>query len=234
MALLWRRQKTERLRSRFGPEYVRAVEDTGGQRNAEAALQARAARVRKYELRQLTANDQSRFTELWRQVQAKFVDDPRAAAQSADDLLGEVMSVRGYPAADLDQRLEDLSVDHGDAVQNYRVAREIVQKHARGDADTEDMRQAMIHYHTLFEDLLGGPATPQRAPETERPAMPESIESAPQRPQSETSNRPDAELTTASPRPGRGRPRRRPSSTSQLRERGSRRSRTSRTAFRRR
>jgi hypothetical protein len=167
LALLWRRQKTESLRSRFGPEYVRAVEDAGGQHKAEAALQTRAARVSKYDLRPLTAEDQRRFAESWRLVQAKFVDDPAAAAQAADDLLGEVMSVRGYPAADLDQRLEDLSVDHGDAVQNYRVARDIVQKHARGDAGTEDLRQAMIHYRTLFEDLLGEPATAARAPETE-------------------------------------------------------------------
>jgi FtsZ-interacting cell division protein ZipA len=166
-ALLWRRQTSERLRSRFGPEYVRAVEDAGGQRQAEAALQTRAARVRKYELRPLTAEDRDRFSESWRQVQAQFVDDPRAAAQSADDLLGEVMSLRGYPAADFGQRLEDLSVDHGDAVQNYRVARDIVQRNARGDAGTEDMRQAMIHYRTLFEDLLGEPAAAAQATETE-------------------------------------------------------------------
>jgi hypothetical protein len=167
LALLWRRQQTAQLQSRFGPEYVRAVEDAGGQREAEAALQTRAARVRKYDLRQLTAEDQRRFVESWQYVQAKFVDDPSAAAQSADDLLGEVMSARGYPAAALDQRLEDLSVDHGEAVQNYRVARDILQKHGRGDAGTEDLRQAMIHYRTLFEDLLGEPAAANSAPVTE-------------------------------------------------------------------
>jgi hypothetical protein len=165
LALLWRNQSSARLRSRFGPEYVRAVEDAGGQHAAETDLQARAARVRKYHLRALTLEEQTRFAADWRRVQAKFVDDPRGAAQGADDLLGEVMSVRGYPTTDIDQRLEDLSVDHGDAVQNYRVARDIVRKHARGDAGTEDMRQAMIHYRTLFEDLLGEPA--KHAPETE-------------------------------------------------------------------
>jgi hypothetical protein len=77
------------------------------------------------------------------------------------------MSVRGYPVLDFDQRLEDLSVDHGDAVQNYRVARDIVGKHARGDAGTEDMRQAMIHYRTLFEDLLGEPGEADRIPKEE-------------------------------------------------------------------
>jgi hypothetical protein len=156
------RYRTERLRSRFGPEYVRAVEDAGGQRQAESALQARAERVRKYDLRPLSADDQARFSADWRRVQAKFVDDPAGAAKNADDLLGEVMSARGYPQADIDQRLEDLSVDHGDAVQNYRLARETVAKHARGDAGTEDLRQAMIHYRTLFEDLLGEPVKAQR------------------------------------------------------------------------
>ena len=160
------RTRTERLRSRFGPEYVRAVEDTGGQRQAEAALQARAARVRKYDLKPLSAEDRTRFGADWQKIQAQFVDDPPGAARAADGLLGDVMSARGYPMADIDQRLEDLSVDHGDAVQNYRLARDIVAKHARGDAGTEDMRQAMIHYRTLIEDLLGDePPTATDTPE---------------------------------------------------------------------
>jgi hypothetical protein len=162
LVVAWLRYRTERLRSRFGPEYVRAVEDAGGQRPAEAALQARAERVRKYDLRPLSAADQARFTADWRRVQAKFVDDPAGAADRADGLLGETMSARGYPMADIEQRLEDLSVDHADAVQNYRLARETVVRHARGDAGTEDLRQAMIHYRILFEDLLGEPAKAQR------------------------------------------------------------------------
>jgi hypothetical protein len=118
--------------------------------------------VRKYDLRPLSAADQARFTADWRRVQARFVDDPAGAADSADGLLGETMSARGYPMADIEQRLEDLSVDHADAVQNYRLARETVVRHARGDAGTEDLRQAMIHYRILFEDLLGEPAKAQR------------------------------------------------------------------------
>ena len=157
LVLAWMRYRTERLRSRFGPEYVRTVEEAGGQRQAEAQLQDRAARVRKYDLKPLAAADRERFADDWRRVQAKFVDDPAGAARDADSLLGEVMSARGYPMADIDQRLEDLSVDHGDAVQNYRLARDIVAKHSRGDAGTEDMRQAMINYRTLFQDLLGEP-----------------------------------------------------------------------------
>ncbi|HZZ90341.1 MAG TPA: hypothetical protein VFE13_18575 [Caulobacteraceae bacterium] len=166
-ALLWRRQKTQGLQDRFGPEYVRAVEEAGGQGKAEADLRARAARVKGYQLRPLTAEERTRFTATWRQVQARFVDDPRDAARSADQLLGEVMNARGYPEHDFQQRLEDLTVDHGDAVQNYRIARDIVGKHRRGDAGTEDMRQAMIHYRTLFDDLLGDPATGARVEKAE-------------------------------------------------------------------
>lgn len=167
LVLAWMRYRTERLRSRFGPEYVRAVGEAGGQRQAEAQLQDRAARVRKYDLKPLSAADRERFADDWRRVQAKFVDDPAAAAHDADSLLGEVMTARGYPMADIDQRLEDLSVDHGDAVQNYRLARDIVAKHSRGDAGTEDMRQAMINYRTLFQDLLGEPERAPTKPEAE-------------------------------------------------------------------
>jgi hypothetical protein len=169
-ALAWRRRRTTQLRDRFGPEYVRAVSETGGERQAEAALSARAARVRKYDLQKLSPDARMRYIEAWRQVQAKFVDDPRAAAHEADDLLNQVMAARGYPPADIDQRLEDVSVDHGEAVQNYRVARDIVTRHAQGGASTEDMRQAVIHYRTLFEDLLGEPdetVEPAAAPKTE-------------------------------------------------------------------
>lgn len=161
--LLWRRQRSAGLKARFGPEYVRAVEDTGSEREAEAALSARAARVRRYHLRALNREDRERYFDAWRRVQARFVDDPRGAAREADDLLGQVMAARGYPPADIDQRLEDVSVDHGEAVQNYRVAQGIVAKHAEGVASTEDMRQAVIHYRTLFEDLVGAPGKGERA-----------------------------------------------------------------------
>lgn len=164
---LWRRQRTEGLKARFGPEYLRAVEDTGSEREAEAVLSARKARVRRYHLRPLSREDKQRYFDAWRRVQSKFVDDPRGAARQADDLLGQVMAARGYPPADIDQRLEDVSVDHGEAVQNYRVARGIVAKHAEGVAGTEDMRQAVIHYRTLFEDLVGEAGGSERTPQDE-------------------------------------------------------------------
>jgi hypothetical protein len=153
-----RSRNSERLRSRFGPEYVRAVAESGDQHSAEAQLQVRAARVRQYQLHPLSVEDTERFGAAWRRIQARFVDDPRDAAEKADGLLGEVMSARGYPDDDFDQRLEDLSVDHAETVQEYRIAHDVAEKHARGDASTEDMRQAMIRYRTLFAELLGEPA----------------------------------------------------------------------------
>ena len=158
-ALFIRRQRSQRLKSRFGPEYGRAVDESGGAREAEAQLQARTARVKKYRLQPLAAEDKTRFAAAWRGIQAGFVDDPRDATASADELLGQVMSARGYPDGDFDQRLEDLSVDHAQTVQNYRAAHDVALKHARGEASTEDLRKAMIDYRALVDDLVGEPAT---------------------------------------------------------------------------
>ena len=155
------RTRTQHLRDRFGPEYERAVEQSGGQRQGEAQLQAREKRVREYGLKPLSQAERDRFDAEWRRVQAMFVDSPKDATVQADMLLGKVMTARGYPEnADFDQRLEDLSVDHAQSVQNYRAAQDVAQRHARGDASTEDMRQAMIHYRALFDELVGEAETP--------------------------------------------------------------------------
>lgn len=155
---LWSRRRSEQLRSRFGPEYDRTVHEAGDVRKAEASLQARAKRVERLQLRPLTPEEASRFSAAWQQVQAQFVDDPKGAITGADRLVGEVMTARGYPVADFDQRVEDISVDHPDVVMNYRAARDIALEHERGHASTEDLRQAMVHYRSLFRDLLADAA----------------------------------------------------------------------------
>lgn len=162
-AFFIRSRNTQKLKSKFGPEYSRAIEETGGARQAEAQLQERATRVKKYQLQPLSAEDKERFGAAWRRIQAGFVDNPRDATTGADELLGQVMSARGYPEGDFDQRLEDLSVDHAPTVQNYRAAHDVALRHARGEASTEDMRKAMIDYRALFDDLVGVPATLQPA-----------------------------------------------------------------------
>jgi hypothetical protein len=156
--LLWNRsRRTAKLKSRFGQEYERAVHDVGDRRKAEAVLERREKRVASYTIKPLTTEMRDHFVETWRTVQAQFVDDPKYAVTRADDLLGEVMLARGYPLHDFDERAEDLSVDHPDVVQNYRTAHALAVLHSRGEAGTEDLRTAMIHYRALFDDLVNEP-----------------------------------------------------------------------------
>jgi hypothetical protein len=149
-----RRRRSGALRERFGPEYDRVVQTTGDVKRAEASLEARARRVEAMHIRPLSAGDAERFGSAWRQLQERFVDDPKGAVTEADRLVGEVMHARGYPLGEFDQRVEDISVDHPNVVMNYRAAREIARAHARGEASTEDLRQGMVHYRALFSELL--------------------------------------------------------------------------------
>jgi len=156
-ALFLRKHKTERLRTRFGPEYARAIEESGGRRKAEAGLEQREKRVESFAIRPLAASDRERYIASWHKIQTEFVDDPKNSVTQADQLLGDVMSTRGYSLSDFEQRSADISVDHPLVVQNYRSAHEIAVRHASGQATTEDLRQAMIHYRTLFDELVGEP-----------------------------------------------------------------------------
>lgn len=151
--LLMRRRKSDDIRSKFGPEYERALEETGKPAKAEAALRAREERVSKFDVHPLSDGDRDRFAEGWTRIQSDFVDDPKGAVTRADALLGDVMSARGYPVTDFEQRSADLSVDHPVVVQNYRTAHDIALSHARGEAGTEDLRKAMIHFRSLFDEL---------------------------------------------------------------------------------
>ena len=157
-----RKRRTERLRTQFGgAEYDRAVKEDGSRRQAEAGLKERNERVESLPIRALAPGDRARFVASWQRIQARFVDGPGGAVTEADQLLRDVMSTRGYPVSDFDQRAADISVDHPLVVQNYRTAHEIAVRQAQGLANTEDLRQAMIHYRTLFEELVGQPELPQ-------------------------------------------------------------------------
>lgn len=157
VALWMRSRRSEALKSQFGPEYARAVHEVGDERKAETMLSERQKRVSSYTIKPLTQEMCNHFVETWRAVQAQFVDDPSYAVTRADDLLGEVMLARGYPVHDFSQRTEDLSVDHPDVVQHYRTAHEIALNQSRGQASTEDLRTAMIHFRALFDDLVNEP-----------------------------------------------------------------------------
>jgi hypothetical protein len=152
IAILWRRSR--RLRDQFGPEYKHAVRQYGDARKAEEELAAREKRVRGLDIRPLTQEEQKNFAEGWRSTQARFVDEPSKAVGEADGLIKEVMQARGYPVGDFDQRAADISVDHPNVVTNYRAGREIAARNKSGEATTEELRQAMMHYRSLFEELV--------------------------------------------------------------------------------
>jgi hypothetical protein len=155
---LLRKRRTEKLRTQFGgAEYDRTVKEDGSRRHAEAGLKERNERVGSLAIQPLAPGDRARFVESWGRIQARFVDGPGGAVTEADQLLGDVMSTRGYPVSDFDQRAADISVDHPLVLQNYRTAHEIAVRQTQGKANTEDLRQAMIHYRTLFEELVSGP-----------------------------------------------------------------------------
>jgi hypothetical protein len=151
---LRRRRRSENLRKQFGPEYNRAVDQYGDQRKAEAELAEREKRVRKLDIRGLTADEQNRFADNWKKTQAHFVDAPSPAVGEADILVKELMLARRYPVGEFEQRAADISVDHPNVVNNYRTAHEIADRNKSGKATTEDLRQAMVHYRSLFEELL--------------------------------------------------------------------------------
>lgn len=158
--LLLRKRQTEKLRSRFGSEYDHTLKETGDRARAEAALKEREKRVERLNIQPLTSDDAARFRASWGKIQKRFVDEPEGAVTEADRLLGDVMAKRGYPVGDFEQRAADISVEHPRVVEHYRAGHDIALRHAKGQASTEDLRQAMIHYRTLFTDLVGEPDTP--------------------------------------------------------------------------
>jgi hypothetical protein len=153
-ALMAQAKKRKHLQSRFGPEYDRTVESTGKRREAERELAEREERRRSLDIRPLPEQDRALYADKWRATQADFVDHPQLAVRQADLLVAEVMGRRGYPVGDFDQMSRDVSVDHADVVHEYRAAHEISDLNDRKQASTEQLRQAMVHYRSLFTELL--------------------------------------------------------------------------------
>lgn len=147
-------RRTAQLRDQFGPEYDRALDQSDSQREAESELRDRSKRHEELELRSLDSSEREDFERRWREVQGEFVDDPSTAVRNADQLVVDVMSARGYPVEDFDQRADDLSVHHAEVTQRYREARRIAQANQDGNVDTEDLRQAVTSYRSLVQALL--------------------------------------------------------------------------------
>lgn len=155
--LVWfamNKQRSGQLREVFGPEYDRTVEESEDRKAAESELLERRKRVEEFDIRPLDPAERTRFASRWIAVQSRFVDDPKSALGEADELVTEVMSERGYPMNDFDQRAADVSVDHPRVVEDYRAAHGISERVGSNDATTEDMRQALVHYRSLFSELL--------------------------------------------------------------------------------
>lgn len=157
-----RRRRKAKLQQEFGPEYDRAVREVGPKR-ADTELLAREKRVARFSLRPLTADEWQSFTDRWQSVQSRFVDDPVGSVADADELVDRLMAARGYPMSDFEQRAADLSVGHAIVVENYRAAHAIAMRHRAGQATTEDLRNAFIHYRALFTELLQQPGTRKKA-----------------------------------------------------------------------
>jgi hypothetical protein len=149
-----RQRRSRRLQDRFGPEYDRTVEQAGDRRAAEAELLDRTERRQQLDIIPLEPEARTRYLEAWRSTQAQFVDEPVEATREADRLITSVMRDRGYPVDDFEQRAADISVDHPQVVDDYRAAHAIAARNDRSEATTEDLRRALVHYRSLFEELL--------------------------------------------------------------------------------
>jgi hypothetical protein len=155
-------RRRRRLQTSFGPEYDRTVADAPSRREAEHVLEERQKRRSQFDIRPLTPAARDRYTSMWQETQSRFVDDPGAAVAEADRLIELVMAERGYPVEDFDEQAADLSVDHPDVVEEYRSAHAVALAHERGEAETEDLRNALIRYRSLFERLLETTEEPAR------------------------------------------------------------------------
>lgn len=153
-AIYMRSRRSRSLQERFGSEYERTVEEEGGRRGAERELAERERQRERLDIIPLAPEARDRYAESWRTVQTRFVDDPTGAVGEADRLVTDVMRERGYPIDDFDQRAADISVDHPDVVENYRAGHALYLKEDRGESDTENLRQAFVHYRALFSELL--------------------------------------------------------------------------------
>ena len=149
-----RRTTTAGLRERFGTEYERTVQTQGSQRKGQAKLLDREKRVEKLNIRDLEPTERERFLATWKSVQSRFVDSPTGAVAEADDLVSSVMQSRGYPVADFEQRAADISVNHPRVTENYRAAHAIALRLSKSETSTEELRTAMVHYRSLFDELI--------------------------------------------------------------------------------
>jgi hypothetical protein len=163
-----RRSRSAALRDHFGREYERTVETAGSRSRAENELVARAEEAKTFDIRPLSASERGRYRDEWRRIEARFVERPTTAVVEADELIADVMRTRGYPIADFEKHAALLSVKHPRVVEHYRAGHDVIDRHGRGAASTEDLRQAVLHYRALFEELVNDGADVERPVVTAR------------------------------------------------------------------
>jgi uncharacterized membrane protein len=152
--LLYQKKQSRRLQERFGPEYGRAVKELGSRTKAESELLTRQKRVEHFNIVPLAPAEAARFGQAWKALQINFVDNPKGVVVQADELVRDLLLKRGYPMGDFERSAADISVDHPAVVANYRAAQIIAARNQRGEADTEELRKAVVHYRALFDELL--------------------------------------------------------------------------------
>lgn len=151
---VYQKKQSHRLQQRFGPEYGRTVDELGSREKAESELKARENRVERLNIVPLAPPEAARFSQAWEVLQGRFVDNPKGVVIQADQLVRELMLKRGYPMENFEHRAADISVDHPAVVDHYRAAQAIAVRDERGEADTEELRKAVVHYRVLFDELL--------------------------------------------------------------------------------
>ena len=166
-----KRKQSARLQKRFGPEYSRTVGELGGRTKAESELKAREKRVEHFSITPLSPAEAARFSQAWSALQSRFVDTPQGVVVQAEQLVRELMIKLGYPMGDFERRAADISVDHPAVVENYRAAQTIAARDQRGEADTEELRKAVVHYRILFDEMLDVTEARQEAPSAQQMAV---------------------------------------------------------------
>ncbi len=188
-----RAARRRKLQKTFGPEYDRVVADSGSRTDAEKELLERQKRHAELELRELTPESKARYSAAWEEAQIQFVDNPGQAVATADDLVTDLIAERGYPTGNYDDQLANLSVDHARTLGHYRDAHEISKRSRNGEASTEDLRQALVHYRALFADLLGeNPVQSTQSSTTTQTAVPAQTDAKSINDTDVTGRRPDA------------------------------------------
>ncbi len=152
--ILARRKRSQQFHDKYGPDYDRTVKTMGNEKKAQTEMDERQKHVETLNIRPLSASERDHYLAEWNTIQAKFIDQPGQATVEADHLIQQVMQMRAYPISDFEQRAADISINYPDLVSNYRAAREIALKNGLHQADTEELRQALVYYRSLFDELL--------------------------------------------------------------------------------